>query len=84
MENMGEKRRRKVKGGRSDAESAAKAVAAASEGGQNLPNRYEGSADSNPSNYVLISVGLDLGAEKNGGYGWSSDGGGGGGRKLQH
>ena len=49
---MGDKRRRKVKGGWAVAEAAA----ATSEGGQNLLTQYEGAAESNPSNYALLSV----------------------------
>ena len=52
VENMGAKRRRKMKGGR----AAANPAAAALEGGQRILTQYEGAAEANPLNYVLISV----------------------------
>ena len=57
VEKMGEKRRRRVKGGRSTAEAAA----AASEGGQKLSTGYEGATEANLSNYVLLSSEETLG-----------------------
>ena len=65
------KRRRKVKGGRDAVEAAAtsKATEAASEGVQKLLNRYKGVAEVNPSNYVLLSVRGEVGADKNEGEG---------------
>ena len=74
MENMGAKRRRKMKGGRTPPAPAAAAV----EGVQKLSTRYEGAAESSPSNYDLLSVGGKVGADKNGGDGGSFGGGGSG------
>ena len=53
MENMVAKRHRKVKGSPADT----KAAAVASEGGQKFLTRYEGAAEANLSNYILISFG---------------------------
>ena len=78
MGKMGAKRRRKVKGG----QTAAEAAADASVEGQKLSTRYEGVAEANPLNYVLLSVGGEVEADKNGGDGGSADGGGGGGRAI--
>ena len=49
---MGANRHRKVKGGRAAAEAASVVL----EGSQKLLTRYEGEAEMNPSNYVLISI----------------------------
>ena len=68
---MGAKRHRKVKGGR----AAAEAAAAVSEGGQNLSNQYEGTAEVKPSNYVLLYVEGKVGSDKRGGDTGSADGG---------
>ena len=78
MEKMGAKRCRKVKEGW----AATEAAFAASEGVQKLSTRYEGMAEANTSNYVLLSVGGKVGADKNVGDGGSADGGRGGGRAI--
>ena len=62
MEKMGAKRRRKVKGGEADA----KAAAAVSEDGQKLLTRYEGAAEADPLNYVLLFIGGKVEADKYG------------------
>ena len=62
VDKMGSKRRSKVEGG---GRAAAEDTTAALEGGKQLSNRYEGSAEANPSNYVLLSVGGKVGAYKN-------------------
>ena len=54
---------------------AAEAASVASEGVQKLLTRYEGLATENPSEYILISAGGKVGADKNGGDGGSADGG---------
>ena len=72
------KRLRKVKRGRASAEAAA----TASEWGQNLPTRYEGVVEADPSNYILLPFGEKFGADKNGGDRWVTDGSGGGGRAI--
>ena len=74
-ENMGAKRRRKVKGGRATAEDAA----TASEGGQKLSTQYNGAAETNHPKYVLLSVGGKVRVDKNGGERGSVEGGGSGG-----
>ena len=58
----------------------AAAKPAALEGGQKLLTRYEGAAEANPSNYVLLSVRGKVRAYKDGGDGGSADGSGGSGR----
>ena len=58
---MGAKRIRKVKGGW----DAAEAAAAVSEGFQKLSTQYKGVAEANPLNYVLLSTGGEIGADKN-------------------
>ena len=70
-EKMGAKRRRKMKVGW----SAAKSAAAVSEGNQKLLNRNEGSAEANFSNYILLSVGGEIGVDKNGEDKGSANGG---------
>ena len=65
MDKMGVKRQSKVKGG----QAAAEAADAALEGGQKLLTRYKGMAEANPLNHVLLSVGGEAGADKNGGDG---------------
>ena len=42
-----------MKGG----QAAAEAAAVVSEGGQKISTQYEGAAEANPLNYVLLSVG---------------------------
>ena len=57
-----------MKGGRTPPAPAAAAV----EGVQKLSTRYEGAAESSPSNYDLLSVGGKVGADKDGGDGGAS------------
>ena len=68
---MGEKRRSKMKRGR----AATKPASTKLDGVQKILTLYEGAAKVNPLNYVLISVGGDVGAEKNGRDGGRFDGG---------
>ena len=72
VEKMGAKRIRNMKVGR----AAVMDAAAASEGNQKLLNQYEGAAGANPLNYILISVGGEVGADKNGGDKGSDNSGG--------
>ena len=55
--------------------AAAEATAFASEGGHKLSTRYKGAAKENPSEYILLSAGGKVGADKNGGDGGRADGG---------
>ena len=55
--------------------AATKVAAAAVEGGQKLSTLYKGSAEANPSNYVLLSVRGKVRAENIVGDRWSSRGG---------
>ena len=63
---MVDNRFRKMKLGRAAANAAAaKAESAALERNRELSIRYEGGVESNPSNYVLLSIG--------GGGGWGGE-----------
>ena len=62
--------------------AAAKAAAAALEGGHKILIIYEGVLEANPSNYVLLSIMRKVGEDKNGGDGGSVNAGGSGGRDL--
>ena len=70
---MGAKRRRKKNVGW----AAAKAAAAASEGNQKLLTQNEGLVEANSLNYVLLSIGGEVGVDKNGNYKGSDNVGGG-------